>query len=221
MKKIKVIGEFEQIAPYIPDTPQFTGIFNAAIDALHNAVSDAWNNVKKEELKTICQDVEVALQDPNIDADFGPLLTSLEVVLGSGGRFKRRALLQQSVEEIRTYLDEHGKGPQNPITRELFEPITEASLLDRTNYNEEDDLLVIVSKSQNTEGLIALVRVLPHVNARNTLIVQTEDEWIEDTVEPYLNGLVQIFEEQLGKVVSVQDDALNDKLIDLLESAQE
>lgn len=221
MKKIKVIGEFNQIAPYIPDSPQFTGDFNTAIDVLHTAVSDAWSNVKKEELKTICQDVELALQDPNIDTNFGALLTSLEVVLGSGGRFKRRSALEQSVGEVRSYLDEHGKGPQNPILRSLFEPITEASLLDRSDYNEEDDLLVIVSKSQNTEGLLDLVRVLPHVNARNTLIIQTEDEWIEDTVEPYLTGLVQIFEDQLGKVVSVTDDALTDKLIDLLESAQE
>ena len=221
MKKIKVVGEFEKITPYIPSTPELTGHFTAAIDILHSAVSDAWNNVKKEELKTVCQDVEAALQQPTIDTDFGALLTSLEVVLGSGGRFKRRSNLQQSVEEVRAYLDEHGKGPKNPLTRELFEPITEESLIDRSNYNEDDDLLVIIGKPQNTEGLVALARVLPHVTARNTLIVQTDDDWIEDSVEPYLNGLVQIFEDQLGKVISVQDDALSDKLIDLLESAQE
>lgn len=221
MKKIKVVGEFEQLHPYIPIGPEFSGDFNAAIDVLHTAVSDAWNNVKKDELRTICQDAEGVLQDPNPDTNFGAVLTSLEVVLGSGGRFKRRAALEQSVTEIRKFLDEHGKGPQNPIIRALFEPITEAALIDRTDYNEDTDRLVVVAKSQNIEGLIALARILPYVNARNTLIVQTDDQWVEDSVEPYLTGLIQIFEDQLGKVVSIEDDELTDKLLDLLESEEE
>jgi hypothetical protein len=65
------------------------------------------------------------------------------------------------------------------------------------------------------------VRVLPYVNARNTLIIKTDDEWIEDTVEPYLEVVIQLFQDQLGVVVSVQDDDLTDKLIQLFELAHE
>jgi hypothetical protein len=149
------------------------------------------------------------------------VLTSLEVVLGSAGRFKGRSALEQHIAEVRGHLDKEGKAPENPIIRSLFEPITETALIERAEYNEDTDLLVVINKAQNTQGLMDLVRVLPHVNARNTLIVQTDDQWIEDTVEPYFTGVIQIFEDQLGKVVSVEDDELTDKLIDLLESAQE
>ena len=35
MKKIKVLGEFELLSPYIPNSPEFTGDFNVVLDALH------------------------------------------------------------------------------------------------------------------------------------------------------------------------------------------
>lgn len=221
MKKIKVLGEFELLSPYIPNSPEFTGDFNVVLDALHTAVSDAWSNVKKVELKAICEDAEALLRVPTLDTDFGVIITSLELVLEKACRFKRRNVLEGYIAEVRSYLDAEGKGPRNPITRSLFEPVSEPALLDRSGYNDEEDLLVIISKSQNTEGLIDLVRVLPYVNARNTLIVKTDDEWIEETVEPYLEVVIQLFQDQLGVVVSVQDDDLTDKLIQLFELAQE
>lgn len=221
MKKIKVLGEFELLSPYIPNSPEFNGDFNVALDALHTAVSDAWSNVKKAELKAICENAETLLRVPSVDTDFGVIVTSLEMVLDKAGRFKRRNVLEGYIAEVRRHLDADGKGPQNPITRSLFEPVSEAALLDRSGYNDDEDLLVIISKSQNTEGLIELVRVLPYVNARNTLIVKTDDDWIEETVEPYLDVVIQLFEQQLGVVVSVQDDDLTDKLIQLVDSAQE
>jgi hypothetical protein len=221
MKKIKVLGEFELLSLYIPNSPELKGDFNVALDALHTAVSDAWSNVKKEELKAICEDAETFLRVPNLDTNFGAIVTSLEMGLDKAGRFKRRNVLEGYIAEVRSYLDAEGKGPQNPITRSLFEPVSEPALLDRSGYNDEEDLLVIISKSQNTEGLIDLVRVLPYVNARNTLIIKTDDEWIEETVEPYLEVVIQLFQDQLGVVVSVQDDDLTDKLIQLFELAQD
>jgi hypothetical protein len=40
-------------------------------------------------------------------------------------------------------------------------------------------------------------------------------------VEPYLNGIIEVFQSLLGVVTSVQDDTLLNKLNDLFESAQE
>lgn len=221
MRKIKVVGEFELLSPYIPRNPEFKGDFTSAIDALHIAVLDAWNNVKKAELKVICEDAERLLQDPSIQTDFREVLTSLELLLSRACQFKGRSALKSHIEEVRNLLDTQGKGPQNLITRSLFHPITEAAMLDRVDYNDQDDLLVIVCSPHRSEGLAALVRVLPYVQARNTVLVQTTDGWIEEAVEPYLNGIIEVFQSLLGVVTSVQDDTLLNKLNDLFESAQE
>lgn len=220
MKKIKVLGEFERIALYIPNSPELTGEFNTSIDALHTAVLDAYNNVKKGDIKAICKEVEVHLRDPNINTNFGNIVMSLEVVLDKGGRFTRRKVLENLVAKVRKRLDKHGKGPQIPVHRGLFESVTEAAVLDRTDYNDIDDLLIIIGTSQNTEGLVHLVRVLPYVNAQRTLIVETSDEWIEASIAPYFNGVMRVFERQRGRVVSVLDDSLLDALADLVHSAE-
>ena len=221
MKKIKAVGKLELLMPHIADSPEFTGVFNTTVDALHSAVADAWQHMKNEQHQATCQDVENALQQSGIDTDFGALLASLDTVLKAAGRFKRRTVLEHAIREVRSFLDANGKGPQNPIIRSIFEPITEAGLIDRSEYNEDEDVLVVIADGNNLDGLTSLVRVLPYVNARNSLLIETDEEWVEDRVEPYLTAVKRVFEEQCGTITSLQDDDLAARLIGLCESTSE
>lgn len=221
MKKIKALGKLELLMPHIADSPEFLGVFTTSVDALHSAVADAWQHMKNERHQSTCQGVENALQHSDIDTDFGALLASLDGVLKTAGRFKRRGVLEHSIAEVRSLLDTNGRGPKNPIIRSIFEPITEAAFINRCDYNEDEDALVVIADGNNLEGLASLVRVLPYVNARNSLLIETDDEWFEDRVEPYLTAVKRVFEDQCGTITSLQDDDLAARLIGLFETTVE
>jgi len=212
-----VVGDLASLDIVLKNQSVFTSEFDNLVSELQDELISASESIQNNDLRQSCRVVAKSLGSIVPDRDIRPHIALLEVITQTAGKFSNRSRLVSKVRGVSQLLTKDGYAPQPVFKKVVYQAISEGELLDQSSYDEYEDLLIIATKTQDSEGLQTLARLLPHVAANRTLVVQLKAPWVEDRVEPYVEALLREFQALLGRVALLEDDELPETLTRFLE----